>query len=182
MGVSGRFLALRPFWRASHIARWCTWLQPAGASRGVGDLVAILTSRGGIEIAPRSPTPREAALSRKRNVADAHGCLFAVFTRMHHILLRDVTSFVLINLRLTKTNRIWGSLRSSNHCAIVRNPSEMTEGAPATQNSVPLRCDQDLRPIDCNRVPHHTSSPVGHRVANPLAWTLCPNLPRQHTL
>ena len=68
-----------------------------------------------LEIAPRSPTPREAALSRKRNVADAHGLACSLFLPACITLLRDVTSFVLINLRLTKTNRIWGSLRSSNH-------------------------------------------------------------------
>ena len=45
-------------------ARWYTWLRPAEASRGVGDLGAISTSRSGLEIAPRSLTPSEAALGR----------------------------------------------------------------------------------------------------------------------
>ena len=43
---------------------WYTWLRPAEASRGVGDLGAISTSRSGLEIAPRSLTPSEAALGR----------------------------------------------------------------------------------------------------------------------
>ena len=38
-------------------ARWYTWLRPARASRGVGDLGAISTSRSGLEIAPRSLAP-----------------------------------------------------------------------------------------------------------------------------
>ena len=45
-------------------ARWYTWLRPAEASRGVDDLGAISTSRSGLEIAPRSLTPSEAALGR----------------------------------------------------------------------------------------------------------------------
>ena len=45
-------------------ARWYTLLRPAEASRGVGDLGAISTSRSGLEIAPRSLTPSEAALGR----------------------------------------------------------------------------------------------------------------------
>ena len=56
-------------WRYSDMpsarsARWYTWLRPAEASRGVGDLGAISTSRSGLEIAPRSLTPSEAALGR----------------------------------------------------------------------------------------------------------------------
>ena len=39
-------------------------IRPEEASRGVGDLGAISTSRSGLEIAPRSLTPSEAALGR----------------------------------------------------------------------------------------------------------------------
>ena len=64
MGLSGRFLALAICpWRASH-AGIRGYGSRGHASRGVGDLGAISTSRSGLEIAPRSLTPSEAALGR----------------------------------------------------------------------------------------------------------------------
>ena len=45
-------------------ARWYTWLRPKAASLGVSDLGAISSPLREVEIAPRSPTPRDASAGR----------------------------------------------------------------------------------------------------------------------
>ena len=45
-------------------ARWYTWLRPKAASLGVSDLGAISSQLREVEIAPRSPTPRDASSGR----------------------------------------------------------------------------------------------------------------------
>ena len=45
-------------------ARWYTWLRPKAASLGVSDLGAISSPLREVEIAPRSPTPRDAPAGR----------------------------------------------------------------------------------------------------------------------
>ena len=45
-------------------ARWYTWLRPKVASLGVSDLGAISSPLREVEIAPRSPTPRDASAGR----------------------------------------------------------------------------------------------------------------------
>ena len=45
-------------------ASWYTWLRPKAASLGVGDLGSISSPLREVEIAPRSPTPRDAPAGR----------------------------------------------------------------------------------------------------------------------
>ena len=45
-------------------ARWYTWLRPKAASLGLSDLGAISSQLREVEIAPRSPTPRDASAGR----------------------------------------------------------------------------------------------------------------------
>jgi hypothetical protein len=45
-------------------ARWYTWLRPKAASLGVSDLGAISSPLREVEIAPRSPTPRDGPAGR----------------------------------------------------------------------------------------------------------------------
>ena len=62
IGLSGRFLTLAICpWHAPH--RY-TWLRPKAASLGVSDLGAISSPLREVEIAPRSPTPRDASAGR----------------------------------------------------------------------------------------------------------------------